>query len=174
MGKKSSIYLSDDIKAKLRVPPRGPSSAVSAAIDRYDALLAPERKRLVATFSGDEWNAMRNACASTEWSGASIRGGVLANIQDSLDSELETFGVDRTTIEGKLAALSPAEQYALVEMIEAWWEKQGPKESRKADSRNQEKTNCRAAGVIRTGRRRLVGSQLADRAVSLLDSYNNG
>jgi hypothetical protein len=126
MGKKSSIYLSDEIKAKLRVPPRGQSTAVSATIDRYDALLAPEKKRLAVQFSEGEWNAMRNACSSVAWIGATIRGGVLADVQDSLDDELAMYGADRAVLEGKLSGLSPAAQYALVEMIEAWWEAQGP------------------------------------------------
>lgn len=126
MGKKSSIYLSDEIKAKLRVPPRGQSAAVSATIERYDALLAPEIKRLAALFSGAEWNAMRNACNGTAWTAASIRGGVLADIQDSLDDEIESFGADRAALEGKLAALTVGQQFALVEMIEEFWGKQGP------------------------------------------------
>jgi hypothetical protein len=128
MGKKSSIYLPNGIRVKLRVPPRGQSSAVSATIERYDALLAPEKKRLLALFSEGEWNAMRNACNGTMWSAASIRGGVLADIQDSLDEELESFGADRAALEAKLAALAPAAQYALVEMIEEYWEGQGPAE----------------------------------------------
>jgi hypothetical protein len=122
MGKKSSIYLSDEILSKLRVPPRGQSSAVSATIERYDALLAPEKKRLFSLFSAGEWNAMRGACNGTAWTGASIRGGVLADIQDSLDEELAQFGVDRAALEGMLAALSTVQQYALVEQLEAYWE----------------------------------------------------
>lgn len=125
MGTKSSIYLSDEIKAKLRVPPRGPSSAVSATIARYDTLLEPEKRRLGGLFSEAEWNAMRGACNGTIWEPAgTIRGGVLANVQDSLDEELEAFGADRQALEAKLAALTVAQQFALVEMIEAWWEEQ--------------------------------------------------
>jgi hypothetical protein len=129
VGKKSSIYLSDEIKAKLRVPPRGPSAAVSATIDRYTALLAPERKRLESLFTQGEWNAMRNACNGTIWSPSeTIRGGVLADIQDSLDEELEAYGAARAELEGKLSGLSVLQQYALVEMIEEFWEAQGPAE----------------------------------------------
>ena len=43
MGKKSSIYLSAETCERLRVPPRGPSAAVAATIERYDTLLAPEK-----------------------------------------------------------------------------------------------------------------------------------
>jgi len=127
-AKQSSIYLSEAVRTKLRTPPRGQSAAVSATIDRYYALLAPERKRLEALFSSSEWNAMRNACNGTLWDAASIRGGVLANIQDSLEDELTSFGADRKTLEKKLADLAPATQYALVEMLEEYWEAYGPKE----------------------------------------------
>lgn len=125
MGVKSSIYLTDEIKAKLRVPPRGPSAAVSATISRYDALLEPEKRRLASLFGEAEWNAMRNACNGTCWEPAgTIRGGVLADIQDSLDGELDMYGADRDALEAKLTALTVAQQFALVEMIEAWWESQ--------------------------------------------------
>jgi gamma-glutamyl:cysteine ligase YbdK (ATP-grasp superfamily) len=123
MSKKSSIYLTDDIRAKLRTPPRGQSAAVTATIERYDALLAPEKKRLRTHFKEGEWNAMRNACNGTFWGAAVwIRGGMLANIQDSLDEELAQFGADRKALEAKLTALSPVAQFALVEMIEEFWE----------------------------------------------------
>lgn len=122
MGKKTSIYLSADLAEKLRVLPRGPSAAVSATIDRYYALVAPEQRRLHLHFTPEEWAAMRDACSGTAWTGASIRGGVLASIQDSLDTELKAWGADRAALEGKLAMLSPAQQYALVESIEAFWE----------------------------------------------------
>lgn len=129
MGKKSSIYLSDEIKGKLRVPPRGQSAAVSLTIDRYYSLLEPARKRLEALFDEGEWNAMRNACNGTMWTpAATIRGGVLANVQDSLDEEITEYGANRATLEGKLAGLTIVEQFALVEMLEAWWEEQGPAE----------------------------------------------
>ena len=122
MGKKTSIYLSADLAEKIRVPPRGPSSAVSATIERYHALLDSEKKKLHLIFTAEEWNAMRNACNGTAWTAASIRGGVLANIQDSLDVEIESFGAVRFDLEQKIALLTPVQQFALVEMIEAFWE----------------------------------------------------
>lgn len=127
--KQSSIYLSDKVRSLLRTPPRGQSAAVSATIDRYYSLIESERKRLAVLLSPSEWDAVRGACVSTDWTGTAPRGGVLANIQDSLDEELEAFGADRATLEAKLAALPPVAQYALVEMIEEYWEQQGPTES---------------------------------------------
>jgi len=124
MGKKTSIYLTDDVRALLRCPPRGPSEAVGIVAERYAALLAPEKKRLDALFTAEEWNAMRNACNGTVWIPGSIRGGVLADIQDSIDDEITRFGANRPAIEKKLAGLTTAQQFALVEMIEEWWENQ--------------------------------------------------
>jgi hypothetical protein len=124
MSKKTSIYLTDDVSALLRCPPRGPSEAVGIIAERYTALLEPEKRRLAALFTEGEWNAMRNACNGTAWTAAAIRGGVLADIQDSMDIEIESFGAFRDKIELKLVALTSAQQFALVEMIEEWWEKQ--------------------------------------------------
>lgn len=124
MGKKTSIYLTDDVRVLLRCPPRGPSEAVGIVAERYAALLAPEKKRLDALFSAGEWNAMRNACNGTVWIPGSIRGGVLADIQDSVDNDITRFGADRAVLEKKLGELTPVQQFALVEMIEEWWENQ--------------------------------------------------
>ena len=44
MSKKTSIYLTDEVRALLRCPPRGPSEAVGIVAERYTALLAPEKK----------------------------------------------------------------------------------------------------------------------------------
>jgi len=122
VGKKTSIYLTDEIRAKLRCPPRGASAAVSETIERYDALIAPARKRIESLFTPGEWDAMRSACNGTAWIAATIRDGVLHDIQDSLDAELSSFGAERSALEGKLAALGPTEQFALVEAIEGFWE----------------------------------------------------
>lgn len=126
MARKTSIYLTDELAKKLRAPKRGPSSAVSKTIDRYDVIISIESRKLSALFSESEWNAMRNACNGTWWEPAgTIRGGVLLNIQDSLDDEISMYGAVRDDLESKIAALSPAQQFALVEMIEEWWENHG-------------------------------------------------
>lgn len=122
MGSKSSIYVTDDIRSKLRCPPRGLSAAVSATIERYHALLEPERRRVAEILTEGEINACRAACNGTIWSAASMRGGVLADIQDSLDSEIAEWGIDRGALEAKLAGLSPVQQFALAEMIEEYWD----------------------------------------------------
>lgn len=128
MSKKTSIYLTDEVRALLRCPPRGPSEAVGIVAERYTALLAPEKKRLTTLFSEGEWNAIRNACNGTIWSPWSIRGGVHHNIIDSLNEEITAYGAIRADLEKKLFELTPVQQFALVEMIEEWWEKQSPVE----------------------------------------------
>ena len=126
MGKKTSIYLTDEIRAKLHSPPRGPSQAIAEIAERYEAIIAPEKRRLEVFFAPEEWNAMRNACNGTLWTAATMRGGVLADIEDSLDGELDAFGVSRSALENKLRTLSLTAQFALVELIEEFWEKTTP------------------------------------------------
>ena len=126
MGQRTSIYLTDDLKAKLKLGrSRGLSEALNMAIDRYQEIIDAERKRMNSFFTEGEWNAMRNSCNGTIWVPAAlIRGGVLANIEDSLDEEIESFGADRETLEGKLRELTVVQQFALVDMIEQWWDEQ--------------------------------------------------
>jgi len=126
MGQRTSIYLTDDLKAKLKLGrSRGLSEALNMAIDRYQEIIDAERKRMNSIFTEGEWNAMRNSCNGTLWVPAAlIRGGVLANIEDSLDEEIESFGADRETLEGKLRELTVVQQFALVDMIEQWWDEQ--------------------------------------------------
>jgi hypothetical protein len=118
----STIYLSDAVRERLRVPQRSQSRAVSATIDRYYTLIDPERKRLESIFSENEWIVIRTLCWYFPWNGHNIRGGVLAIIQDSSDYIISHYGVERKTLESKLSKLNLVQQYALVEMIESYWE----------------------------------------------------
>ncbi|WP_018525543.1 hypothetical protein [Alkalispirochaeta alkalica] len=123
MGKKTSVYLTDDLIQKLRLTEgRGLSSALHEVADRYQEMIGSERKRVEAMFSESEWNAMRNACNGTWWQpAATIRAGVLAKIQDSLDEEIQAFGAEREALESKLRDLTVVQQFTLVELIENWW-----------------------------------------------------
>ena len=125
---RSSIHLRDDVAAHFALLARaegGVSDPINELIRRYYiGIVEPEIKRLEKFFSEGEWNAMRNACNGTAWTAESIRGGVLADIQDSLDDEIARFGAEREGLEAKLASLSIGAQFALVEAIEAWWAKQ--------------------------------------------------
>jgi hypothetical protein len=130
MSLKTSIYLSDELRTKLRCPPRGASTAVSTTINRYTALLEPEKKVLSGFFTEGEWKAMQNACNGTIWESWSIRNGVLYNVQDTLDENIVVFGASRKELEKKLSGLTPLAQYALVEILEEYWEKQSLVEER--------------------------------------------
>ena len=123
---KTSFYLSKELEKKLRLSDdRGLSMAANRAIDRYYAMVDAERAKLAALFSEGEWNSMRNACNGTIWEPAEIiRNGMLAEIQDSLDEDLELYKADRKTLEKKIIGITISQQYALVEMIEEWWDKQ--------------------------------------------------
>jgi hypothetical protein len=125
MGK-TSFYLSKDLEKKLRIgPERGLSMAANRAIDRYYAMCDAERAKLEKLFSEGEWNAMRNATNGTIWEPAGvIRNGMLAEIQDTIDEELEFYKADRKKLEKKLIELNVSQQFALVEMLEEWWSRQ--------------------------------------------------
>lgn len=102
---------------------RGLSMAANRAIDRYYAMVEAERQKLTALFSDGEWNMMRNACNGTIWEPAEIiRNGVLANCQDDIDANYEYYGANREKLGKKLLFLTISQQYALVEMIEEWWD----------------------------------------------------
>jgi hypothetical protein len=126
MGKKTSIYLTDELRAKLRLDAgRGISEAIHMAVDRYQEIVGSERRRLEALFTPEEWNAMRSACNGTMWvPAAAIRGGVLANIEDTYEAEVAEYGAERGALIEKLRGLTVAQQFALVEMLEAWWAEQ--------------------------------------------------
>jgi hypothetical protein len=120
---KTSFYLSKDLEKKLRLgEDRGLSMAANRAIDRYYAMCDAERAKLEKLFSESEWNTMRNSSNGTIWEPAGIiRNGVLAQIQDTTNEELELYGADRKKLEKKLLELSISQQFALVEMLEEWW-----------------------------------------------------
>ncbi len=125
---KTSYYLNEEISKKLRVNKergRSFSSCVNGLIDRYYYYVDIERRELNRVFTKNEWLAMYSACNGTAWYPATIPGGVLANIEDSLDCEFEQFEVDRNQLEEKLRGLNYGQQYVLVELIEEWWDQQG-------------------------------------------------
>lgn len=124
---KTSVYMTDTLRQKLRIAPfgeRGASEAVSIVIDRYSLIIRAEQKKLKEIFSDSEFQAMNNACSSTSWKPAeACRDGVLHNVQDSTQEELSN-DVGKSNLEKKLQSLSVSQQLALVEMIEQYWESQ--------------------------------------------------
>lgn len=114
-GVKSSIYLSDELREKLRTPPygsRGTSSAVSITIDRFSVIKKSEETILKKIFSDKELKTLAELVSGTEFVPASVcRNGVLSIVQDSdIDAKKELVK--------KLSELSTTQQIILVEMLE--------------------------------------------------------
>ena len=126
MGKRTSFYLTETLEKKLRITEEiGLSGRVSRIIDRFMVIVDCEKNRLIELFSEGEWNAMRNQSSSAIWEPASvIRNGVLNQIRDCLDTEINSYEANRKDIEDKLKVLTVAQQIVLVEMIEEWRDKQ--------------------------------------------------
>ena len=125
MTKKTSVYITDKIRRLLRLEPygsRSPSAIVSTIADRYTLLISIGQKKLQTIFTDEEFAAMCNACSATDWTPATtVRAGVLINVEDTNEAEL--LNVDKKKLIEKLSVLSPLEQFALVEKIEAYWDK---------------------------------------------------
>jgi hypothetical protein len=124
-GKKTSVYI---------------TTAVSATIERYYAITHPEKGRLRTLFTEAEWKLLFFVCRDIvtydserasfhpNWNAGAIRGGVLSKIQDCIDDEFKSHKVDRKGIELKLSNMTVLQQYAIVEVIEEYWEGKKPKE----------------------------------------------
>lgn len=122
MGR-TSFYLSKEQEARLRIgPDRGVSAAINEIMDRYQYLIDTERGKLRMLFSQEEWDGILSATWSTLWQPAGIiRGGVLADVEDSLEDELQ--GADKEKLVEKLRELTPIQQFSLVEILEEKREK---------------------------------------------------
>lgn len=124
MTKKTSVYITDKIRQMLRLEPygsRSPSAIVNTIADRYALLISIGQKKLQNIFTDEEFAAMCNVCSATDWTPATtVRDGVLINVKDTEETEL--LGADKKKLIEKLSALSPLEQFALVEKIETYWD----------------------------------------------------
>lgn len=127
MGRKSSLYLNGELEKKIGLGKRnGLSEAINIIADRYTLLVEREQKGLLIKFTEGEWDLMRDACNGTVFQPAfTLEDSVLANVEDSLDSQFEYFGADRDEVTDKLRGLSLLQQIALVEEIEDWWAQNG-------------------------------------------------
>ena len=122
---KTSFYLSKKIESKLRITPeRRLSATISTVIDRYVSIMDHEKKKLLKYFTIEEWNTLYSVCTGTIFDSTSIRRSVLINLQDSMDYEIKDFGANKKYLEDKLQSLELVQDYALVELIEEWWDAQ--------------------------------------------------
>lgn len=122
-GKKSSIYLSEEIRLKLRCPPRGQSQAVSTVIDRYTTLIETERNKVQGLFSTFEWDGILLACKNSDWSKKSIISVVLYDVKCESAENLTLSTTGKEILEEKLRDLTLLQGFALAELIEEYWER---------------------------------------------------
>jgi len=124
MGTKSSIYLTDTLRQKLKTPPfgsRGLSESVSLIINRYFDIMRFAVRDIKELFTADELQECINICISTDFKN-STADAVLINVEDTLENEC-LFPENKAALENKLRKLSVLHQYALIELIETTREK---------------------------------------------------
>lgn len=130
MGKKTSLYLNEQLSRMLeKYAPRVNgelSSTLTILTDRYDVLMAAERRTIRDLFTDGEHLLMLDNALSTMYEPAAIiQGSVLADAEDQEDAEFDRFGVDRAALIGKLRELTPGQQFALVDWLEELRGKRG-------------------------------------------------
>ena len=96
----------------------GQSHVITEVMGRYDTLMRIERRALRDMFSEGEIAPMLNNALSTIYDAATIPGAVLADTEDEIDATFKFYGVDRASLLAKLKALTPGQQFALVDWLE--------------------------------------------------------
>lgn len=128
-GIKSSIYLTDSIRRKLKITPygeRGTSEAVSMVVSRYDKIMREAVRDIKDMFSEEELIECTNACLSTVLD--DTPDTVLINIEDTYPEEC-LYPENKSFLEQKLRKLTMTQQFALLELIETRLANIGKKEN---------------------------------------------
>lgn len=121
MGIKKSVYLTDATLAALEGAD-SISGGINRTIERYAELIRRTTHALADRFTPREMDAIRD-CANG-WlaePAATIPGGLALEWRDSLPEIASTHDVDGPGVLARLEALTPAEDFALVESIERFW-----------------------------------------------------
>jgi hypothetical protein len=121
MTKRTSIYLNPPIEEALKGAD-SISGRLGQICDRFAEI--NRRARIQQRFSAAELNALRD-CSNGTWFDPAklIDGAVLANFEDSApDGLYAKWGIDGPATADKLRGLSYADQVALVEDIEKFWQ----------------------------------------------------
>lgn len=128
MGKKTSIYIGNELMDKLGLYPYGnktPLNAIHTTIDRYSYLISCERTYIRKLFTEQEWELMRAVCSGVSFTSADkVPGAVLRCIYDAHDIEFKLLKVDKLKLCEKFNLLTMVQQFVIVEEIELFWEKQ--------------------------------------------------
>lgn len=127
-AKKHSITLyaraADFIRARGEVSPGDNMSAViNASLERYAAVLAAGRRRLMETFEESEMGLIIDALNNPMFRDPKSIALISQSIEDAIDMDnaATKWNVDDAALTDKLAGLSYAEQVALVDAIERYW-----------------------------------------------------
>jgi len=119
------LRLPDNLAAELDKRKRAPGDSlpevIREIIERHLHLLARARMGLRGMFTPEETTFLVSLGNSTTYQSHTIEGGLLADAEDTEDSEYERMGVDRGQILGTLRSLSLSAQFALVDAIERFW-----------------------------------------------------
>lgn len=118
MTNRKNVYFPDDILVLLQG--KGSlSGRVTTIIDRYHEMV--RRTRIERHFSQAEMACVLDACMNWLAEPApTVFGGAALEVEDSLaDGIAEKWGVDGGALLSKLKALTPGQEVALVEAIEA-------------------------------------------------------
>jgi hypothetical protein len=118
MGFYTSVNIRDRVKTHMRL---GEKNIVNEALERYYiGIIVPETVKIESIFTRKELTAIFNICRDVKWeSPESVRGGVLARVEDATDDKYKS--VSRDAIAEKLKSLTVVQQYALAEMIQFHW-----------------------------------------------------
>lgn len=119
-SKRLNFWAPEEIVEKIKA--RGElSDQLREGMTRYYALLDYERVQIRDRFTQGELGLILDLCNGTAWTGGMIPLGVQANCEDAEEFYYERWECERKPLIDKLSALTPAQEYALVDAIERWW-----------------------------------------------------
>jgi len=108
------------------------SQVVTTSAERYIALLRIVLREMNDLFSPGERALIRDALNGVMFADAISPQLVDAEISDALNGLSEKWGVNPSELRAKLAELTVAQKYALVDAVERWWRTGASSEDDKA------------------------------------------
>lgn len=120
------MRMPDDHMAALEARGDSPSASARLMLDRYLDTLARARKALRKRLTGEECGMLVDILngTATQASGHNLWHPPMlaAEVEDSLEDDYaEKWGCDGPALAQKLAALTPAEEFAIVDAVERFW-----------------------------------------------------
>lgn len=128
---KLSFSLPPDLVAELDARGDERSHTLTRHMERYLNILATSRRRLADQLNDQEIGLILDTLNGTLFSEPFSISMLPLQIRDALDDHLdEKWQVDGPALVEKLKALSYADQVALVDAAERWWERVGRGENK--------------------------------------------